>query len=36
TERSQLESQRALAGELFPMWRDRFDHVTGRSHASAT
>ncbi len=31
-----LESQRALAGELFPMWRDRFDHVTGRSDASAT
>lgn len=26
-----LESQRALAGELFPQWRDRFEQVTGKT-----
>ncbi|MDP1270769.1 ParA family protein, partial [Klebsiella pneumoniae] len=28
-----LETMRALAGELFPAWRERFACVTGRGRA---
>lgn len=30
-----LESVRALASELFPAWKDRFDYVTGRARHAA-
>lgn len=33
---SALATMRALAGELFPRWQERFAHVTGRAAAAGT